>query len=77
MKYLVSILLALLLLVTLESRADITVLVIDTGLSSQRADLTKYVPKTYKTEYEDFHGHGTHVISLILRKACPEVKIIP
>lgn len=69
----------LILLSAFTAKADFTVLIIDTGLSSERTELTKYVPKTYKHDYEDLHeqGHGTHVTSLILKHACPGVKIIP
>lgn len=80
MKYLVSI---LLMISALQAKADITILIVDTGLSTAREDLTKYVPDTYLDDYEDDYrgkgheGHGTHVTSLILKNACPQVKIIP
>lgn len=59
------------------SFADFTVLIIDTGLSSNRTELTKYVEPYFLEYYDDINGHGTHVTSLILRHACPSVKIIP
>lgn len=61
----------------LSANAELKILIIDTGLSTQRTELTKYVDSEYKANYEDFHGHGTHVTSLILKNACEGVKIIP
>lgn len=61
----------------LTANAEFKVLIVDTGLSLEREDLTKYVYSKYKDNYSDKHGHGTHIASIILKNACPSVKIIP
>lgn len=74
-----NLLIILLSLSAFSAKADFTVLVIDTGLSKERTELTKYVSEEVKYKYNDTHelGHGTHITAIILEHACPGVKIIP
>lgn len=66
----------LLFLLSFSANATLRVLIIDTGLSYNRTELISYVEKGHKFQ-NDEHGHGTHITDLILRNACPQVKIIP
>jgi thermitase len=56
----------------------ISVMVIDTGIDTTNAEITKYTPEKYLVPLvQDTHGHGTHITGIIASKACSGVTIIP
>lgn len=68
-----------LLFFTLTSYAKtISVLEIDTGVDLTHEQIRSHVNMANwngNSDYEDFHGHGTHIAGLILKDVCPEVEL--
>jgi len=55
---------------------DIRVLIIDTGVDLSHEEIRSHIPIINTIDYNDTHGHGTHVAGLILKDTCPQVKLI-
>jgi major intracellular serine protease len=56
----------------------ITVYVIDTGTDLSHEEIRSHVNMKYwnnDQNYEDFHGHGTHIAGIILKDTCKEVEL--
>lgn len=68
----------LLLLTSNLQAKQITVLEIDTGVDLSHPEIRGHVNiANWKDNpnYEDFHGHGTHVAGIILKDVCDEVEL--
>jgi major intracellular serine protease len=67
--------LSLFIPITLAAK-PITVLSIDTGVSLTHSSISSHVKEPFNENYQDNHGHGTHIAGLILKDTCKEVEFI-
>jgi subtilisin family serine protease len=65
-----------LLTIAFATNEKLKVMVIDTGRPTN-PKVTKYIPKEYKNEPVDTHGHSTAVSCIIVGGICPNVELIP
>lgn len=69
--------LLLILLISVTCAAKIRVISIDTGIDKSHEEINLHLPKNPINilDYQDYHGHGTHIAGLILNNTCPEVEL--
>ena len=74
-----KVLLVIVLYTSITFARTITVLEIDTGVdATSHEEIRKHINMINwhgNPDYEDFHGHGTHIAGLILKDTCPEVEL--
>lgn len=72
-----KVLLLLVLFIPILSLADnIKVLVIDTGVQGENSEFKPFIKEKPDQNYQDQHGHGTHVAGLITKDVCKQVELI-
>jgi major intracellular serine protease len=74
-----KVLVIFLLLIPKVYAKEIKILEIDTGVDLSHEEIRSHVNMgswENNPNYQDFHGHGTHIAGLILKDTCKEVELI-